>query len=77
MSLCPRRRFRITPMRALAAFFLMVVLFWYSLSRQEIPQQPCSVPEEFTEKLHDLAYRSVFIILEERRPEKIKPQEIH
>lgn len=60
MSLCPRRRFRITPMRALAAFFLMVVLFWYSLSRQEIPPQPCSVPEEFTEKLHDLAYRSIF-----------------
>ncbi|XP_018404872.1 PREDICTED: uncharacterized protein LOC108781418 [Cyphomyrmex costatus] len=62
MSLCPRRRFRITPMRALAAFFLMVVLFWYSLSRQEIPQQPCSVPEEFTEKLHDLAYRAHLVL---------------
>ncbi|XP_050447433.1 uncharacterized protein LOC126849538 isoform X1 [Cataglyphis hispanica] len=62
MSLCPRRRFRITPMRALAAFFLMVVLFWYNLSRQEIPQQPCSVPEEFTEKLHDLAYRAHLVL---------------
>ncbi|XP_071625708.1 uncharacterized protein [Temnothorax longispinosus] len=62
MNFCSRRRFRITPMRALAAFFLMVVLFWYSLSRQEIPQQPCSVPEEFTEKLHDLAYRAHLVL---------------
>lgn len=57
MSFWSRRRFRITPLRALAALFLMIVLFWYSLSRQEAPRQPCSVPEEFTEKLHELAYR--------------------
>lgn len=57
MSFWSRRRFRITPLRALAALFLMIMLFWYSLSRQETPRQPCSVPEEFTEKLHELAYR--------------------
>ncbi|XP_066593950.1 uncharacterized protein [Prorops nasuta] len=62
MSFWPRRRFRITPIRALAAFVFMAILFWYSLSRQEIPRQPCSVPEEFTEKLHDLAYRAHLVL---------------
>lgn len=59
MSFWSRRRFRITPLQAFAALFLMIMLFWYSLSRQETPQQPCSVPEEFTEKLHELTYRSI------------------
>ncbi|KAF7391960.1 hypothetical protein HZH68_011503 [Vespula germanica] len=62
MSFWPRRRFRITPLRAVAAFCFMIVLFWYSLSRQEVPQQPCSVPEEYTEKLHELAYRTHLVL---------------
>ncbi|XP_050588927.1 uncharacterized protein LOC126921406 [Bombus affinis] len=57
MSFWSRRRFHITPLQAFTALFLMIMLFWYSLSRQETPQQPCSVPEEFTEKLHELTYR--------------------
>lgn len=59
MSSWPRRRLRVTPLRALGAFLIVGILFWYSLGRQEEPPQPCSVPEEFTEKLHDLAYRYV------------------
>ncbi|KAK0180110.1 hypothetical protein PV327_005784 [Microctonus hyperodae] len=57
MNSWPRRRFRVTPLRALCAFFIVGVLFWYNLGREDQPPQPCSVPEEFTEKLHDLANR--------------------
>lgn len=59
MNSWPRRRFRVTPLRALSAFVIVGVLFWYNLGREDQPPQPCSVPEEFTEKLHDLANRFV------------------
>ncbi|XP_043275572.1 uncharacterized protein [Venturia canescens] len=62
MSSWPRRRFRVTPLRALGAFLIVGILFWYSLGRQEEPPQPCSVPEEFTEKLHDLTYRTHLVL---------------
>ena len=57
MSFWQRRRLRITPLRVLAAIFCVSLILWYSLSQEEVPKQPCSVPEEFTERLHELAYR--------------------
>ncbi|XP_012274746.1 uncharacterized protein LOC105696658 [Orussus abietinus] len=62
MSFWPWRRLRVTPLRALAAFLLVGILFWYSFNRPEIPRQPCSVPEEFTEKLHELTYRAHLVL---------------
>lgn len=59
MNPWPRRRFRVTPLRALAAFLFVGVLFWYNLGREDTTPQPCSVPEEFTERLHELAHRFV------------------
>lgn len=62
MSFWQRRRFRITPLRALVAILFVSFVLWYSLSKEEIPKQPCSVPEEFTERLHELTFR-VHLIL--------------
>ncbi|XP_057325932.1 uncharacterized protein LOC130667987 [Microplitis mediator] len=52
-----RRYFRVTPLRALCAFLFISALFWYNLGRENLPPPPCSVPEEFTERLHELVYR--------------------
>ncbi|XP_015516323.1 uncharacterized protein LOC124303524 isoform X1 [Neodiprion virginianus] len=57
-----RRRFRITPLRILAALLMLGVLFWLNLDRQVVPPEPCAVPEEFTEKLHELAYRAHLVL---------------
>ncbi|XP_033228573.1 uncharacterized protein LOC117180278 isoform X2 [Belonocnema kinseyi] len=62
MSFWQRRRLRITPLRALAAIFCVSLIFWYSLSPEEAPKQPCSVPEEFTERLHELAYKTHLVL---------------
>ncbi|XP_012258553.2 uncharacterized protein LOC105687470 isoform X1 [Athalia rosae] len=57
MGFWSRRRFRITPLRALVALFLVSVLFWLTLDGQMERRESCAVPEEFTEKLHDLSNR--------------------
>ena len=54
-----RRRFHISSLRALVVILCVTLILWYSFNQEEVPKQPCSVPEEFTEKLHDLAYRYV------------------
>lgn len=54
-----RRRFRVTPLRTLVAFLCVLTVFWYNLGREQEPPQACSVPDEFTDQLHELAYRYV------------------
>lgn len=62
MNPWPRRRFRVTPLRTLIAFLCVLCVFWYNLGREEKPTHPCSVPEEFTGQLHNLAHRTHLVL---------------
>ncbi|XP_011300279.1 uncharacterized protein [Fopius arisanus] len=62
MNTWPPRRFRVTPLRAIVAFSTILVLFWLRLLNEDPPRPPCSVPEQFTERLHDLGYRAHLVL---------------